>query len=66
MRKAVVAGLGIALLLGFAGYSEYGPRVVPAGQPPLVRIEPGNFDVLRIRFNEAPETVRVLALLSPT
>ena len=66
MSKALLAGIGAALLFAFAAYSEYGPREVPTGQPALLRIHSGNFDTLRARFNEAPESVRVLTLLSPT
>jgi hypothetical protein len=58
----------IAIALAFAGliYYFYGGSTTPAGQPPLVSLNSGNFDGLRNDFNMARGTVRVIALLSPT
>jgi hypothetical protein len=67
MRRAlVIAGAALALAVAAGAYSEYGPRPTPTGQPPLVRLNAANFKDLQERFNQAPDRVRVLALLSPT
>jgi hypothetical protein len=54
---AIVAG---GLSYFYAGSS------VPPGQPPLMRLNAGNFSELRSAFNAAQDSVRVIALLSPT
>jgi hypothetical protein len=54
---AVIAGIGSYLYFGSA---------VPAGQQPLARVDASNFSELRSAFNEAKDSVRVVALLSPT
>ncbi len=60
--------IAMAIALAFAGliYYFYGGSATPAGQPPLVSLNSGNFDGLRNDFNTARGTVRVIALLSPT
>jgi hypothetical protein len=55
----------ITLLLG-AAFLAYAPREVPPGQPPLVYLNPQNFDDLRKQFNDAAASPRVLLMLSPT
>ena len=55
--SAAVAGLA---------YYFYGGSSVPAGQPPLVRIDAANFGELRSAFNASKDAVRVIAMLSPT
>jgi len=66
MKKGLVAAALALGLLGYAAYSEYGPRAVPSSQPALVRVDSGNFATVRAQFNEAADRVRVVTLLSPT
>jgi hypothetical protein len=58
----------VCLLAMVAGgvYYFYAGSTVPPGQPPLMRLSAGNFDELRNAFNAAQDSVRVIALLSPT
>jgi hypothetical protein len=67
MKRAILIPAIVAFaVLGIAALAEYGPRETPAGQPPLVRLSASNLDTLRQSFNDSADTVRVLALLSPT
>jgi hypothetical protein len=61
----VITAVIITLLLG-AVFLAYAPREVPPGQPPLVYLNPQNFDDLRKQFNDAAASPRVLLMLSPT
>jgi hypothetical protein len=61
----VITAVIITLLLG-AVFLAYAPREVPPGQPPLVYLNPQNFDDLRKQFNDAATSPRVLLMLSPT
>jgi len=63
-RRLVV----IAALLTLAGlvYYFYGGSQTPAGQRPLVSVNPENFQQLQREFNDANGAVRVITLLSPT
>ena len=56
----VVAGLGVG------AWYLYGGRATPPGQPPLVRLNAGNFTELIDDFNAAASQVRVVVMLSPT
>jgi hypothetical protein len=66
MKHPRIALILVAVLVAFLAYIEYGPRVTPAGQPPLARIDEGNVAALQKLFNDSTDEVRVLALLSPT
>ena len=57
-----ILGVAAAALLWIA----LAPRRVPAGQPPLVTLDPDSLASFRDAFNASPGEVRVLALLSPT
>lgn len=61
----VMTAVVIALLLG-AAFLAYAPREVPPGQPPLVYVNPQNFNDLRKQFNDSATSPRVLLMLSPT
>ncbi len=65
MKRSVVAIAGVLILAGLL-YLFYGGSAAPAGQPPLLALNTGNFDQLRNEFNRAHGAVRVMALLSPT
>jgi len=56
---AVVATLG-------AGCSVFGGHKTPSGQPALLSLNRENFSTVKDRFNSAPRSVRVIAMLSPT
>lgn len=68
-RTVLYLALGL-LLVGLAlaasvAWARFGPRDVPAGQPPLHVVDGGG-DALRAAFNAGAGHPRVLALLSPT
>ena len=60
--------IGVCLLAIIAGivFYLYGGSAAPASQPPLARLDASNFSELRGAFNQAKDTVRVVAMLSPT
>ena len=60
--------IGLCLLAILAGviYYFYAGSAAPTGQPPLARLSPSNFNELRDAFNAAKDSVRIVALLSPT
>jgi hypothetical protein len=66
--RRVLAALGVLLLGGVAAlaYHRFGPRRVPAGQPPLARLTAAGTGPLRAAFNDAADRTRVLVMLSPT
>ena len=55
----------LAIVVGLALYL-YAGSSVPVGQLPLKRLTATNFYQLQSEFNAAKESVRVVALLSPT
>jgi hypothetical protein len=64
VRRVVLLLLGLFALV-LTWYS-YGPRVVPAGQPPLATIDHASIHSLRSDFNRASDSMRIIVLLSPT
>ncbi len=67
MKKAsLVLGTVIIVCLLIAGWYARGPRQTPPGQPPLTALSADNFAELQRTFNDAPSSVRMVLLLSPT
>ena len=68
MKKAWLAGGGIALLAFLAGVESYllAPRRTPAGQAPLRDLVPESLQPLRGDFNASAGAPRIVVLLSPT
>jgi len=68
IRRRGLAIIGVGILMAFAVfvYLRFGPRKTPPGQPPFVRLNPGDFHVLTERFNSGDGSLRVLVMLSPT
>jgi hypothetical protein len=67
-RKSIIYGsiaIFVAILLLLAGYLYLG-STAPVGQQPLVRLDSSNIDSLKKTFNESADSVRVIAMLSPT
>jgi hypothetical protein len=64
-RSRIIILCLLAIIAGIAFYL-YGGSAVPAGQQPLARLDSTNFGELRTAFNEAKDSVRIVALLSPT
>ncbi|HKE26563.1 MAG TPA: hypothetical protein VKB88_29615 [Bryobacteraceae bacterium] len=65
-RSRKIIGLCLlAIIVGIVFYL-YADSAAPAGQPPLARLDASNFSELSNAFNEAKDTVRVVAMLSPT
>jgi len=65
-RSRKIVGLCFLGIIAGIGYYFYAGSAVPAGQQPLTRLDASNFNELRSAFNEAKDSVRVVALLSPT
>ena len=64
-RRVFALAILVALFAAF-GWWRYGTRYVPAGQPPLVTLEPASMAALQQDFNQAVGAVRIIVLLSPT
>ena len=54
-----------ALALAF-GWYLFAARYTPEGQPPLATVQPASLESLRSDFNQHADSVRIIALLSPT
>ena len=65
-RSRLLPAIAVALFLMALFYYAYEGGTAPAGQQPLVSLNPGNFEQLRLEFNDAQGAVRIIALLSPT
>ena len=63
--RKILGPICSAIVVGLAFYL-YAGSTAPAGQAPLKRLTSTNFDELPIAFNAAKDSVRVVALLSPT
>jgi hypothetical protein len=63
-RRIVLLLLGVFAVV--LSWYSYGPRVVPAGQPPLATLDKASLDSLRSDFNHARDGTRIIVLLSPT
>jgi len=66
MNRRKLSLLSIAVVALFLIYYLYGGSTVPAGQPPLVRLNNSNLAALKDAFNGSASSVRVLLLVSPT
>lgn len=64
-RFAIFVGV-IAVLAGAMLWYLFGPRHVPAGQPPLGILSASSLEALRADFNRDADRTRVILLLSPT
>jgi hypothetical protein len=64
MIYGVVAVVGAIVL--FVLYYFYLGSTVPTGQQPLVRLDNSNIESLKKSFNDSPDSVRVVVMLSPT
>lgn len=64
-RTFGVAGLVVLLLAAVAWY-RFAPGEAPAGQPPLVAIDPEALEGLKADFNRHSNETRLILLLSPT
>ena len=66
MKRAMT--IGLIAVLGAAVVGLYYTRSghAPAGQPPLVEMNSQLLSALQEDFNQAPSSVRVILLLSPT
>jgi len=65
-RGLPIIGVGIMMGLSVFLYLRYGPRQTPPGQPPFIRLNSGDLQVLIERFNSGGGSLRVLVMLSPT
>jgi hypothetical protein len=64
-RRIVIPVAGVAVLLLLV-WSAGRPGRAPAVQPSLVTLTAENFSQFQQAFNAAPDSVRVVLLLSPT
>ena len=65
-RSRKILGLIVLAIIAGVAFYLYAGSSVPVGQAPLKRLTAANFDDLRTAFNAAKDSVRVVALLSPT
>ena len=65
-RQRRIALILLAVLAGVLMWLTYGPRKVPAGQPPLATLSAGSLATLRADFNRDRNHTRIIVLLSPT
>ena len=65
-RIIYIALVAVLALVLFAIFYLYVGSTVPAGQQPLVRLNPSNLDSLKKAFNDSADSVRVIVMLSPT
>ena len=67
MKRFWVSGL-LVVLLGIGWYFFWTgvPGQTPPGQAALVEITGTSLDSVKAEFNQASDSVRVIALLSPT
>lgn len=67
MRARKSAGVLIAaLIVAWLAWSQWAPRHVPAGQPALQALTPVSLQSFQAKVNGAPQSTRVILLLSPT
>jgi hypothetical protein len=59
-RVSILAVAALAALVAGCGH------LTPAGQPALLSLNRDNLSAVKDRFNSAPGSVRLIALLSPT
>jgi hypothetical protein len=65
-RPRRIALILLVILAGVLLRVTYGPRKVPAGQPPLATLSAGSLATLRADFNRDRNHTRIIVLLSPT
>jgi hypothetical protein len=65
-RQRRIALILLVALAGVLMRLTYGPRKVPAGQPPLATLSTSSLETLRTDFNRDRNQTRILVLLSPT
>jgi hypothetical protein len=66
VRKKLQLGAAAGALLALIAWHVWGPSHTPLAQPPLTILTAGNFDGFEKAFNDAPESARLVLLLSPT
>ena len=65
-RSVAIVAVVLVVLASYVAWHLWGPSKVPEGQPALVSLSPANFAELQREFNDNPNKVRVVLLLSPT
>ena len=65
MKKRIIVVSTAVILLLVAAYF-WGPSSVPAGQPQLLSLTPGNFHEFQAAFDSDTSAARLVLLLSPT
>lgn len=58
--------VALAAFLLYGAWYSWGPRITPAGQPPLAVLDAGSSGSFVTQFNAAAGETRLLLLLSPT
>jgi hypothetical protein len=66
VRKKLLLGTAAGIALALIAWHVWGPSHTPLAQPPLAILTTGNFERFEKAFNEAPESARLVLLLSPT
>lgn len=66
MKKRVILGAAIAIVLALAAVYLWGPPSVPAGQEPLTVLSNAGLGAFASAFDRDAEVPRLVLLLSPT
>lgn len=66
MKRKLSLGAAAGVALALIAWYVWGPSHTPRAQPPLTILNAGNFEQFEKAFNEAPESARLILLLSPT
>ncbi len=65
-RSVAIVAVVFVVFASYVAWHLWGPSKVPEGQPALVSLAPANFAEFQRQFNDNPNKVRGVLLLSPT
>jgi hypothetical protein len=66
MKKRLLIGVIVAVLLALAAVYFWGPSAAPPGQAPLTRLSSANLTEFTAAFDSQADLPRLVLLVSPT
>jgi len=66
VKRSWIVILIVVVAAAVLGQRQFGTHDAPKGQPGLVHLDASSLERLRGDFNDAPDSVRLIVLLSPT